>query len=248
MRTSESIDKLIDALSQAQGEISTVAFNKTNPHFKSRYADLSSIRDACKAPLSKHGLAILQSPGFCDGRVSLLTRIAHKSGQWVESELTFRPRDDTPQSIGSCITYGRRYAIISLLAIVADEDDDANGAQIDDPKKNAQKGSHGIYQKPTPQAVPRIVSGNSSEAGKPVDSQVSDARVQGLGFDPKNEVHYASFLNQCRSRGVPAHIVPLACNALVGKPSSELDAVLKNLGTQKTDFLTNDPGDEHGYV
>jgi hypothetical protein len=138
MKTSTEMDKLSEALAAAQAEIGTVSLNKTNPHFKSKYADLSAIREACKEPLSKHGIALVQSPSVVEGRAVLVTRLFNKSGQWIENELSLKPdRGDTPQAVGSAITYARRYAIASLLGIVADEDDDGNAASA--APKNGQQ-------------------------------------------------------------------------------------------------------------
>ena len=128
MKTSDSIDLLSTALAKAQGEIGTVTFNKINPHFKSKYADLSVIREASKMPLTKNEIAIIQAPSAVDGRCVLITMLIHKSGQWLQSELSLKPDKDTPQAMGSAITYARRYALASLLGIVADEDDDGNAA------------------------------------------------------------------------------------------------------------------------
>lgn len=139
MRSSESIDKLAEALSAAQAEFASVQLNKSNPHFKSKYADLSAIREATKDPLSKHGIALLQSPSWVDGRVSITTKLLHKSGQWIEGELSIKPeRGDTPQAIGSAITYGRRYGLSAMLGIVADEDDDAEGSMKPRPQPAPQ--------------------------------------------------------------------------------------------------------------
>lgn len=130
MKTSEHVDKIGEALANAQSLIGTVTLNKINPHFQSKYADLSAIREACKDALAKHGIALVQSPEVREGRALVITRLIHKSGQWIENELSLKPdRGDTPQAIGSAITYARRYALASLLGIVADEDDDGNAAE-----------------------------------------------------------------------------------------------------------------------
>lgn len=119
---------LFAALSAAQGEIEGAAKGKTNPHFKSKYADLASIWDACRAPLSKHGLCVIQRPAPCEsGHVAIETVLAHKSGQWIGGTLVMRPAKADPQGIGSTITYARRYALASMVG-VAPDDDDGNAA------------------------------------------------------------------------------------------------------------------------
>jgi hypothetical protein len=104
--------------------------NKVNPHFRSKYADFSAVRDAVVPIFTKHGLAILQVPHHdsFDG-FALETRLIHSSGE----ELIWRyplPADVTkPQAQGSAISYARRYTMSSLAAIASEEDDDANAAQ-----------------------------------------------------------------------------------------------------------------------
>jgi hypothetical protein len=129
MITSEKIDMLSAALAKAQGEMNPALKDSTNPHFKSKYADLSSAWLAAQGPVTRNGLAVVQ--GFEPGpEKSLLikTRLIHSSGQWVESTLPFYPLDQKPQTLGSCITYGRRYSLMAILGIVPDDDDDGNAA------------------------------------------------------------------------------------------------------------------------
>ena len=127
MKTSESCDKIYPALIAAQAEMENALKKSENPYFKSHYADLSEVLSVAKPALHHHGLAVLQSPSTVDGRVIITTRICHESGQWIESELSLTPLKTDPQSIGSAITYGRRYSLSSLLGI-AQEDDDGNAA------------------------------------------------------------------------------------------------------------------------
>lgn len=113
----------------AQAEMENATFNRVNPHFKSKYADLSAVREATMPALTKHGLAIIQMPTLKDGRLVLISRLIHKSGQVVaecEYPLT---TDGKPQQVGSEITYARRYTWAALCGIASDEDDDANIAQ-----------------------------------------------------------------------------------------------------------------------
>jgi hypothetical protein len=150
VRTSTDIGALAEALAKAQGEIKGAIKDAENPFFKSSYADLASVWDACREPLSKHGLSVIQFPKskflgtpepyewtskqgekrhgvkvVC--RVSVLTRLAHSSGQWVEDVMsTLLPTGD-PQSVGSATTYLRRYSLQSVAGI-APEDDDGEGA------------------------------------------------------------------------------------------------------------------------
>lgn len=127
MRTSPELNALAKAMSAAQGEFEGAKKDSVNPHFKSKYADLASAWDACRSILPKHGLSFIQAPEVFDGAVVIKSVLLHESGQWMESELPLYPRDQSIQSFGSAITYGRRYAMMAMLGL-APEDDDGNEA------------------------------------------------------------------------------------------------------------------------
>jgi hypothetical protein len=124
---SESIAKIAEALSKAQGEIRGAVKDAANPFFKSKYADLASVMDACKKPLSENGLAIVQFPRTVEGGVEVETMLAHSSGEWMCESLFLPTAKYDAQGIGSAITYARRYAL-SSIAGVCPEDDDGNAA------------------------------------------------------------------------------------------------------------------------
>ena len=145
MRTSEQIDQLATALAAAQAEMKNAKLNKQNPHFKSRYADLAEIRDTVTPPLAKHGIAAVHGMDTAENGLAVVTRLIHKSGQWIESR--FPVAYDKPQTMGSAITYGRRYNLSALSNIAADDDDDANAANATPHEKPAVmpsvNGTHG---------------------------------------------------------------------------------------------------------
>jgi len=128
MQKSESIKELAAALSIAQGLITGAAKDRVNPHFKSSYADLASVWNACREPLSKNGLAIIQTAHAEGENVSVETMLTHKSGEWVSDVLNLPARGATPQQVGSLLTYLRRYSLSAMVG-VAPEDDDAEAAQ-----------------------------------------------------------------------------------------------------------------------
>lgn len=128
LTTSEQINELATALAKAQGEMGGAVKDAANPFFKSKYADLASVWDACRGSLSKHGLAVIQSPSADGVRVSVDTLLTHASGQWMRGTVSVSAKEDSPQAVGSCITYLRRYALQSFVG-VAPEDDDAEAAE-----------------------------------------------------------------------------------------------------------------------
>lgn len=128
MTTSEQINELAAALAKAQAEMEGAKKDTVNPFFKSKYPDLASVREAVNGPLTKHGLAVVQSPSAAGAVVTVVTLLAHSSGQWVRGEASCTAKDDSAQSVGSATTYLRRYALQSFAG-VAPEDDDAEAAQ-----------------------------------------------------------------------------------------------------------------------
>jgi hypothetical protein len=127
MQSSESINELATALAKAQGEITGALKDSENPFFKSKYADLASCWDACREPLSKNGLSVVQPAEVDEQGVVVTTMLMHTSGQWIKSALRMIPKDGTPQSVGSGIAYGRRYGLTAMIGI-AQVDDDGNAA------------------------------------------------------------------------------------------------------------------------
>ncbi len=120
---SQSIAALSSALAKAQGEMEGASKDSTNPHFKSKYADLASVWDACRKPLAKNGLAVLQPVTAEGNAVTVTTILAHCSGEWISESLTMTAQQATPQAVGSTITYGRRYGLSSMVGIAPDDDD-----------------------------------------------------------------------------------------------------------------------------
>lgn len=140
MERSETIGKLSEALAKAQGEMKPASFDAQNPHFRSKYATLASIMDACRGALSQNQIAVVQGTSVIEDRVIVTTMLVHASGEYISDQLSMNIIKDSPQAIGSAITYARRYSLASLVGVVSDEDDDAEAAmpksQI---KENTQK-------------------------------------------------------------------------------------------------------------
>lgn len=136
---SADIGQLAAALAAAQGEITGALKDSQNPFFKSSYADLAACWDACRGPLSKNGLAVIQTTLEGSEGIRLATTLAHKSGQWIRGVLPMKPVKSDPQGIGSCLTYARRYALASIVGL-AQIDDDGNGASGKTNGKHDPKG------------------------------------------------------------------------------------------------------------
>lgn len=162
IKTSAEIKDLIGALAKAQGELQPAVFNRVNPHFKTRYADFTSCMDACRGPLSSNGLAVIQTVQNVDGKLVLVTMLAHTSGQWMTSEFPLVAQKMDAQGIGSAMTYAKRYSLCGIVGIVADEEEDDDG--------NAAIG------RPTPREAhrPAKISSQDVELLKNLFSQYGD--------------------------------------------------------------------------
>jgi hypothetical protein len=128
MKTSESISKIAPALLAAQRAIRFATKDASNPHFKSKYADLPGVIDAVKGPLNDAGIIFIQSPSPSDdGKLHLTTRLIHESGEWIEDTAVTPLQKSDPQGVGSAITYMRRYSLAAITGLYQD-DDDGNAA------------------------------------------------------------------------------------------------------------------------
>ena len=169
MKHSESIALLAGALAKAQLQIEPASKNATNPHFRSHYADLASIWDACRGPLNTNGLSIVQFP--CDGevgRTGLCTMLLHSSGEWISEVVTTRSQKDDPQGLGSALTFLRRYALAAVVGVTATEDDDGNAASTPANARAAAPAPRPYI--PPPVSPPAV---NAPAPSKPVSQPVS---------------------------------------------------------------------------
>lgn len=127
----ESLANVCKALAAAQGKLRKAVKDSTNPHFRSRYADLESVIEAMREPFASEGLSVVQS--VWDGM--LRTTIFHSSGESISSTVPlFIPKQDM-QGVGSAITYARRYGLAAACGI-SQTDDDGESCQA--PKQTAK--------------------------------------------------------------------------------------------------------------
>ncbi len=136
--TPTELGKLFEALAKAQLEMEVAKTDSINPYFKSRYADLASIVKASRSFLAKNGLSIIQRTITKEnGDVFLYTRLCHSSGQWIESNMAVKPPKADIQTLGSYLTYLRRYMYAAVTGVVAgDEDDDGEVAMVQQRKES----------------------------------------------------------------------------------------------------------------
>lgn len=138
-------------LIQAQQNMAPVIKGAVNPHFKSKYADLSSILEIVKPALNNNNLFLFYSTEIIQGIDYLIAKIIHKNGEFIECKLPIKIKNEAdkndPQKYGSAITYAKRYSISALMAL-AEEDDDGNNSA----GRNKQEASY----KPNPPVTEEV--------------------------------------------------------------------------------------------
>ncbi len=176
---SESIGKLVAALALAQLKFDPVLKDTKNPYYNSKYADLSNIIVATQGPLAENGLVVIQTPLRKDQDAGVSTMLAHSSGEFILSELMLpavmagkdgKPRFDS-QSVGSAITYARRYTYQGIIGVAA-EDDDGQAASNHAQQNKQVSTSLPTKAKPEAIAPPSKVNSAPATEGRSVSEQL----------------------------------------------------------------------------
>ena len=130
MNKSESITELNKALANFHKEVKQPMKDANNPFFKSKYVPLENVVEAIDDVAPKFGLTYSQYPVTTDdGKVGISTVLLHESGEFIEyPPATTKPDKNTPQGVGSALTYMRRYSLSAVFGITSDQDDDGNEA------------------------------------------------------------------------------------------------------------------------
>ena len=147
------IKQIAAALVKAQREFGPALKSSSNPHFKSRYADLAACVEAVMDGLNNNGIALIQQTHECESGVMVETVFLHESGEMYSAGKLHVPAvKHDAQGYGSALTYARRYSLMAACGI-APEDDDGNMASRAKPKKETLTNARFA------QAVERIKSG-----------------------------------------------------------------------------------------
>ncbi len=167
---SETTSKLEAALCKAQASFRAASKDRENPHFKSKYADLASIWEACRSSLTENSICVMQWLVHGeDTRLHIVTRLSHE-GEWMQAHWSLPVSKPDAQGYGSAASYARRYALAAALGVVADEDGDGNAA--------SEKPSTRSASRPRGAQAPAGVSGSNPQAG------TSGPPVTGQGANP----------------------------------------------------------------
>jgi len=132
MNLEHSTPELFTALAKMQGEVENATKSSTNPHFRSKYADLAEVLNTVRPVLAANGLSVIQSPSFDGAVCHVTTTIAHNGGGYIYGTMSCVPAKQDGQGIGAATTYLRRYSLAAVCGI-AQEDDDGNTAAHNKP-------------------------------------------------------------------------------------------------------------------
>ena len=121
--TTKSKTNIIKILMEARADIEPIKKSGTNPHFGNKYATLESVIEAVTEPLQKHGFLLMHRTISNEHGKSITTELVHESGESFVTAIPLVLGKNDMQGLGSAITYARRYGIMSLLNLPAEDDD-----------------------------------------------------------------------------------------------------------------------------
>lgn len=179
--------ELIAALCKAQAEFSPALKDASNPFFRSKYAPLDAVWNACKEGLKNNQLFVSQPTYNINGKTMLRTRVYHASGGFISSEIeVVVAKQNDPQAFGSALTYFRRYSLASILGVVSDDDDAEAATDRNNTKaqpKSAEQGKTTTVKAMTGEQKEEIMKllGNPSQTEETVKKVSSNIPV--LNYD-----------------------------------------------------------------
>jgi hypothetical protein len=151
---------IASALVKAQREFGPALKTSTNPHFRSKYADLSACIEAVIDALNNNGIYLMQLTEEHESGVKVSTTFIHESGEQISGGSLFMPASKhDAQGFGSALSYARRYSLMAACGI-APEDDDANSAR---PPVVAPKVVAKPPEPPKPPTPPKHIEGKDKE-------------------------------------------------------------------------------------
>lgn len=186
-RETTEINELAVALAKAQSEMEVAKNTNVNPFYRSRYSDLTSVVKASRPYLSANGLSVIQRVvTSAQGRMYLFTRLMHSSGQWIESNMPINPPKGDIQSIGSYMTYLKRYTYSSMVGVVSsDEDDDGEAAMKKVREQKEQKPQNPNISKLQLKELVDVLDGN----GQLTNEILKGYKINKLADLPMNKFH-----------------------------------------------------------
>jgi hypothetical protein len=171
IKQSEQLNDLLGALAKAQGDLKDAIFDSQNPHFKSKYASLSSGLQEIRPVFSKHGLSISQFPCSIPEGYFLVTLLGHASGQWIQSWMKLTTQKQDMQGVGAALTYARRQMAFAVAGIAGEEDDDGNSISAPPTQQPRPAARPQVAPQQAPQRPPNQAPGSGGK-------ELSEAQIK----------------------------------------------------------------------
>lgn len=222
VHVSDQCNELFAALSAFQGQAAAPKKSATNPHFKSKFADLADVMDAARDALAKNKLCLTQLPvGTCESTVRVVTILGHASGQWIKGVLDMPLPKKSPQDVGSAVSYARRYCAMAVLGLAAEDDDAETAEGRGNGGQRAPAQSQQRQQPATGKDPGRVLTTLRSELEKVGDAEKlamfmnhaqREMQEAGVGEQPKNDF-WKAWGDRCKALGLEPKSVADAARA-----------------------------------
>ena len=185
------MENICKAFVKFQSEFKGMKPDSSNPFFKSTYISLDGILETARPILAKNGLAVIQEATGDGEYIFVKTKLIHESGEMIETEvLKMKPQKNDPQSMGSCITYSKRYQLAALLGICECIDDDANIATYGNntPEQSKSTGKLSAKQVGRLLAIGLKAGIKEPEIKKVIKAEFGKDKIEDLSIEDYNSV------------------------------------------------------------
>lgn len=185
------MENICKAFVKFQSEFKGMKPDSSNPFFKSTYISLDGILETARPILAKNGLAVIQEATGDGEYIFVKTKLIHESGEMIETEvLKMKPQKNDPQSMGSCITYSKRYQLAALLGICECIDDDANIATYGNntPEQSRSTGKLSAKQVGRLLAIGLKAGIKEPEIKKVIKAEFGKDKIEDLSIEDYNSV------------------------------------------------------------
>ena len=185
------MENIYKAFVKFQSEFKGMKPDSSNPFFKSTYISLDGILETVRPILAKNGLAVIQEATGDGDYIFVKTKLIHESGEMIETEvLKMKPQKNDPQSMGSCITYSKRYQLAALLGICECIDDDANIATYgnNSPEQSKSTGKLSAKQVGRLLAIGLKAGIKEPEIKKVIKAEFGKDKIEDLSIEAYNSI------------------------------------------------------------
>ena len=185
------MENIYKAFVKFQSEFKGMKPDSSNPFFKSTYISLDGILETVRPILAKNGLAVIQEATGDGDYIFVKTKLIHESGEMIETEvLKMKPQKNDPQSMGSCITYSKRYQLAALLGICECIDDDANIATYgnNSPEQSKTTGKLSAKQVGRLLAIGLKAGIKEPEIKKVIKAEFGKDKIEDLSIEAYNSI------------------------------------------------------------